>query len=149
VDRLRPLEDGRAELGLGTASGPETIVTADMVIAATGFVPGWQGHDLLGNLVREHEVRTHHGHLILADDCSVPDLSLPGSVLSVAGPAAAWAFPAADSFAGMKYAARRFATYAVGSPISTPRRLLGWPAMVRQGWPYRRETRRSETCASP
>lgn len=149
VDRVSRVEDGRVEMRLHSRSGPDSSITVDMVVAATGFLSGWEEHELLRTLVHEHALATYQDHLVLADDCSVPGLSQPGSVLSIAGPAAAWAYPAADSFAGMKYTARRFAAHAAGRPSSAPRRLMSWPAMVWNGWPYRGQKERSRVCASP
>lgn len=132
--------------------GMETL-QADMVIAATGFASGWRKYDVLRALVSEYGLQTQDSHLMLADDCSVPGLSTDRSVLSVTGPAARWAFPAADSFAGMKYAARRFTRQALDEPRSGMHGLSAWWDMVRGGWPYGKDPTETEggsaACASP
>ena len=47
---------------------------------------------------------------MLAPDSTVPALTDDRRTLSIAGVAAQWAFPAADTIAGAKYAARAFST---------------------------------------
>jgi choline dehydrogenase-like flavoprotein len=50
-----------------------------------------------------------HGRWItLAADSTVPTLTDESRTLSIAGVAGQWAFPAADTIAGAKYAARAF-----------------------------------------
>ena len=78
------------------------------VIAATGFRRGWMNDPLLARLVREHDLATHDGWVVLADDSTVPGLTDERRTLAVAGAAGQWAFPAADTIAGAKYAARGF-----------------------------------------
>jgi hypothetical protein len=46
----------------------------------------------------------------------VPSLTDERRTLALAGVPAQWAFPAADTVAGMKYAARRFAKKVVACP---------------------------------
>jgi hypothetical protein len=132
--------------------GAETL-QVDLVVAATGFTSGWQKYDVVRTLVGEYGLETRDGHLVLADDCSVPTLSTNRSVLSITGPLARWAFPAADSFAGMKYVARRFAGHALDDPPGGLRRLSAWWDMVRGGWPYGEDRTVSEegsaACATP
>jgi hypothetical protein len=81
---------------------------AAQVICATGFRRGYRNDELLERLVGEHELRTHGGWISLDDDSTVPQLTDPSRTLSLAGVAAQWAFPAADTIAGAKYAARAF-----------------------------------------
>jgi hypothetical protein len=50
----------------------------------------------------------HDRWLVLASDSTVPELTDDRRTLSVGGVAGQWAFPAADTIAGAKYAARRF-----------------------------------------
>jgi hypothetical protein len=45
---------------------------------------------------------------VLADDSTVPSLTDDKRTLALAGVAAQWAFPAADTIAGAKYAARAY-----------------------------------------
>ena len=79
------------------------------VIAATGFRKGWQEDPLLADLVESHGLETHDRFLVLTADSTVSALTGDGRTLSVAGVAGQWAFPAADTIAGAKYAARAFA----------------------------------------
>jgi hypothetical protein len=79
------------------------------VIAATGFLKGWREDMLLADLVEAHRLETHDRFLALAADSTVPALTDERRTLSVAGVAGQWAFPAADTIAGAKYAARAFA----------------------------------------
>ncbi|HEU5361716.1 MAG TPA: hypothetical protein VFU56_00175 [Gaiellaceae bacterium] len=79
------------------------------VIAATGFLKGWQEDMLLADLVETHRVETHDRFIALDPDSTVPALTNERRTLSLAGVAGQWAFPAADTIAGAKYAARAFA----------------------------------------
>jgi hypothetical protein len=78
------------------------------VIAATGFRKGWREDAVLADLVATHDLATHDRLLDLAPDSTVPTLTDDRRTLSIAGVAARWAFPAADTIAGAKYAARAF-----------------------------------------
>ena len=79
------------------------------VICATGFRRGFENDPLLGRLVEDHELETADRWLVLAPDSTVPSLTDETRTLAVAGVPAQWAFPAADTLAGAKYVARRFA----------------------------------------
>jgi hypothetical protein len=81
---------------------------ADQVICATGFKRGFEHDPLLARLVAEHELETADRWIVLAPDSTVPALTDDRRTLALAGAQAQWAFPAADTLAGMKYAARRF-----------------------------------------
>jgi cation diffusion facilitator CzcD-associated flavoprotein CzcO len=81
---------------------------AAQVICATGFRRGFRHDPLLERLAGEHDLRTHERWLVLGDDSTVPQLTDARCTLSLAGVAAQWAFPAADTIAGAKYAARPF-----------------------------------------
>ena len=81
---------------------------AEQVIAATGFKHGYEHDALLRTLVEEHGLETAGGWLVLAPDSTVPALTDGERTLGVAGVQAQWAFPAADTIAGAKYAARGF-----------------------------------------
>ena len=81
---------------------------ADQVICATGFLRGFRHDPLLARLVEENDLETTDGWIILAPDCTVPALTDGERTLAFAGAPAQWAFPAADTLAGAKYAARRF-----------------------------------------
>jgi hypothetical protein len=79
------------------------------VIAATGFLKGWREDMLLADLVEAHGLETHDRFLVLAADSTGPALTDDRRTLSVAAVPGQWAFPAADTIAGAKYAARAFA----------------------------------------
>jgi hypothetical protein len=78
------------------------------VIAATGFRKGFAEDPLLVSLVAQHELETHDRFIALSPDSTVPGLTDEQRTLSLAGIAGQWAFPAADTIAGAKYAARAF-----------------------------------------
>jgi cation diffusion facilitator CzcD-associated flavoprotein CzcO len=78
------------------------------VICATGFRRGFRHDPLLARLVAEHDLETADAWLVLDSDSAVPGLSDPTRTLAVAGAAAQWAFPAADTLAGARYAGHRF-----------------------------------------
>jgi len=78
------------------------------VICATGFLQGFQNDPLLARLVEDHGLETAEGWIVLAPDSTVPTLTDATRTLAVAGAPAQWAFPAADTLAGARYAAHRF-----------------------------------------
>jgi cation diffusion facilitator CzcD-associated flavoprotein CzcO len=80
----------------------------EQIICATGFRRGF-GHDpLLAQLVADNELETAEGWIVLTPDSTVPGLTDETRTLSLAGVPGQWAFPAADTLMGAKYAARRF-----------------------------------------
>ncbi|MDP9337167.1 MAG: hypothetical protein M3Q30_28160, partial [Actinomycetota bacterium] len=81
---------------------------AAQVICATGFRRGFAHDELLGRLVAEHELETANRWIVLAPDSTVPALTDQSRTLALAGVHAQWAFPAADTLVGAKYAARGF-----------------------------------------
>ena len=81
---------------------------AEQVICATGFRRGFRHDPLLRALVHDHGLETEDHWIVLADDCAVPALTDARRTLSLAGVPSQWAYPAADTLVGMKYAARRF-----------------------------------------
>jgi cation diffusion facilitator CzcD-associated flavoprotein CzcO len=81
---------------------------AEQVICATGFRRGFEHDPLLARLVAEHGLETEGGCIVLAPDSTVPALTDTTSTLALAGAPAQWAYPAADTLVGAKYAARRF-----------------------------------------
>jgi hypothetical protein len=83
--------------------------SAEQVICATGFLRGFRHDPLLSRLVDEHGSATHDRWILLSPDSSVPALTDSHRTLSLSGVHAQWAFPAADTIAGAKYAARAFA----------------------------------------
>jgi len=78
------------------------------VICATGFLRGFRNDPLLADLVDAHDLETHEEWIVLAPDSTVPALTDERRTLALAGVAGQWAFPAADTIAGAKYAARAF-----------------------------------------
>ena len=78
------------------------------VICATGFRRGFRHDRLLSRLVVDHDLETAADWLVLAPDSTVPGLTDATRTLAVAGAPAQWAFPAADTLAGARYAAHGF-----------------------------------------
>jgi hypothetical protein len=78
------------------------------VICATGFRRGFRHDPLLTQLVAEHDLATADDWLVLDPDSTVPGLSDAGRTLALAGAPAQWAFPAADTLAGARFAAHGF-----------------------------------------
>jgi len=78
------------------------------IVCATGFKRGVSESPVLAQLAGDNDLPTHGPWLELAPDCTVPRLTDPERTLAVAGAAAQWAYPAADTLAGAKYAARGF-----------------------------------------
>jgi cation diffusion facilitator CzcD-associated flavoprotein CzcO len=78
------------------------------VICATGFRRGFEHDPLLAALVEEHGLETVELWIVLAPDCTVPALTDATRTLSLAGVPGQWAFPAADTLAGARYAAHGF-----------------------------------------
>ena len=72
------------------------------------FRRGFRRQPLLARLADDHRLETYAGWLVLAPDCTVPALTDEGRTLAVAGVAAQWAYPAADTLMGAKYAAHGF-----------------------------------------
>jgi cation diffusion facilitator CzcD-associated flavoprotein CzcO len=105
-----PVERAAREGRFSVASEVDGAVRgAGQVIAATGFRRGFAHDPLLRDLVEAHGLATHDRWLVLAPDSTVPALTDATRTLAVAGVAGQWAYPAADTLVGMKYAARRFA----------------------------------------
>jgi cation diffusion facilitator CzcD-associated flavoprotein CzcO len=86
----------------------EALDGADQVVCATGFLRGFRHDPLLVRLVADAGLETHEDWIVLAPDATVPALTDETRTLALAGVPAQWAFPAADTLAGAKYAARRF-----------------------------------------
>jgi cation diffusion facilitator CzcD-associated flavoprotein CzcO len=89
---------------------------AAQVICATGFKRGFTHDPLLVRLVAEHGLETEQRWIVLADDSTVPTLTDRSRTLALAGVPAQWAYPAADTLVGMKFAARRFARRVAACP---------------------------------
>lgn len=100
-----PLERARRD---GRFQVAAELNGAEQVICATGFERGFARDPLLARLVAEHGLETVEGWIVLAPDSTVTALTDTGRTLALAGAPAQWAFPAADTLVGAKYAARRF-----------------------------------------
>jgi cation diffusion facilitator CzcD-associated flavoprotein CzcO len=86
----------------------ESVNGTEQVICATGFRRGFERDPLLARLVAEHGLETAGTWIVLAPDSTVAGVSDRTRTLSIGGAPAQWAFPAADTLAGAKYAARAF-----------------------------------------
>jgi cation diffusion facilitator CzcD-associated flavoprotein CzcO len=85
-----------------------TVNGADQVICATGFLRGYRHDALLGRLVDEHELATADRWIVLNADSTVPGLTNESRTLALSGVSAQWAYPAADTLMGARYAAHGF-----------------------------------------
>jgi cation diffusion facilitator CzcD-associated flavoprotein CzcO len=81
---------------------------SEQIICATGFKRGFRHDALLARLVGDHDLQTAEGWIVLTPDSTIPGLTDETRTLSLAGVPGQWAFPAADTLMGAKYAARRF-----------------------------------------
>jgi hypothetical protein len=81
---------------------------ADQVICATGFLRGFRHDPLLAPLVADHELETADDWVVLAPDSTVPALTDESRTLAIGGVAGQWAYPAADTLMGARYAAHGF-----------------------------------------
>jgi cation diffusion facilitator CzcD-associated flavoprotein CzcO len=81
---------------------------ASQIVCATGFRRGFPHDPLLADLVATHGLETVEGWIALAPDSTVPCLTDSWRTLALAGAPAQWAFPAADTLAGARYAAHGF-----------------------------------------
>lgn len=105
-DSLQGIEESpQGSLKLTLASG--ATLETDSLICATGFQIAPQAYPLIENLLRTYEARTESGNLFVTDDFNLTPLSREKSVCGVMGALARWALPIADTFVGIKYAARR------------------------------------------
>jgi len=99
-------------LGLAELEGrfrvEQSVNGSAQVICATGFRCGFDEDPLLARLVGEHGLETSDAWIVLAPDASVPALTDETRTLTLAGAAAQWAYPAADTLAGARYVAHRF-----------------------------------------
>jgi len=95
-------------LARGRFSVESRVNGADQVICATGFLRGFRHDPLLARLVAVHELETASGWIALAPDSTVPALTDESRTLAIAGVAAQWAYPAADTLMGARYAAHGF-----------------------------------------
>lgn len=94
----------------------DAVNGARQIVCATGFKRGFQHDPLLARLVDEHGLETVDGWIVLSGDGTIPALSDATRTLSLAGVAAQWAFPAADTLAGARYVAHAFLRRVVSCP---------------------------------
>ncbi len=102
------MADGRFRVVRAGSDAAQTSQACEQVICATGFEHGWTRDPLLADLVERAGLATHGDWIVLAPDSTIPDLTDETRTLSIAGVAGRWAFPAADTIAGAKYAAHGF-----------------------------------------
>ncbi len=100
-----PLERARRE---GRFCVEPRVDAEPQVICATGFRRGYAQNPLLARIVSEHRLDVHETWIALAPDCTVPAVTSAERTLALAGAPAQWAYPAADTLVGAKYAARSF-----------------------------------------
>jgi cation diffusion facilitator CzcD-associated flavoprotein CzcO len=105
ADWDEPLKRAEAEGRFRVERSPNG---SEQVIAATGFKRGFRHDPLLADLVTAHDLPTHDRWIEVDADSTVASLTDESQTLSIAGVAGQWAFPAADTIAGAKYAARAF-----------------------------------------
>lgn len=82
---------------------------AAQVVCATGFRRGVEHDPLLEPLAAGHGLPVVDGRLVLAPDATVPALTDATRTLALAGVAAQWAYPAADTLMGARFVAHAFA----------------------------------------
>ena len=108
----RPLvsaaSEGRLTILRRRSEEAQTWPSDLQVICATGFRKGYRHDPLLSDLVDSHELPTHEHWIVLDPDSTIATLTDDTRTLALAGVAAQWAFPAADTIAGAKFAARAF-----------------------------------------
>ena len=105
---VRAASEGRLTILRRGSEEAQTWPPDLQVICATGFRKGYRHDPLLADLVEAHELATHDHWILLDPDSTVPTLTDDTRTLALTGVAAQWAFPAADTIAGAKYAARAF-----------------------------------------
>lgn len=84
-------------------------IEVDKLVCATGFITSALSYPLVTQMVATYDLPTIGGHLAVSDAFTLPSLSQQDSICGVVGALARWALPVADTFAGIKYAARRLA----------------------------------------
>jgi hypothetical protein len=103
-----PLDRAMATAQFRVSDSNQINAWAEQVICATGFLRGFAQDGLLADLVESHGLETYENWIVLEPDSTVPALTDERRTLTLAGVAAQWAFPAADTISGAKYAARAF-----------------------------------------
>lgn len=141
-------QDGGMDVAIESSDGVSTC-RVDGVIAATGFQSGWKAHPLLRDLVGDFALDTQGDFVVLNEDCTVPLPAGLGATVTLSGPLARWVFPPADSFAGMKYVARRFANTVFAARAGLAPGPLAWVRLVYAGAPRHAWGLEPGVCASP
>jgi cation diffusion facilitator CzcD-associated flavoprotein CzcO len=100
-----PIEDASRE---GRFRVESSLNGSAQVICATGFRRGWRHDPLLTQLVADHDLATAENWIVVDSDSTVPGLTDATRTLALAGAPAQWAFPAADTLAGARYAGHCF-----------------------------------------
>jgi cation diffusion facilitator CzcD-associated flavoprotein CzcO len=100
-----PLEQASRE---GRFRVESSLNGSAQVICATGFLRGWRHDPLLSRLVADHDLATADDWIVVDPDSTVPALSDATRTLALAGAPGQWAFPAADTLAGARYAGHWF-----------------------------------------
>ena len=96
----------RLKLYDGTDAG---WIDATGVVSATGFVKSPLALPVVRRLAQTYDVPIEHDRVRLATNCGVPPLDRPESRLAMMGLVSNTIIPNADTIAGLKYQARRFA----------------------------------------
>lgn len=109
VVHLEETEQEQSERRLRVKLASGEVLEADHLVCATGFVADAAAHPLVAALAACQGVQVVDGRLLVSDTFSLAQLNCQGQVCGVVGALARWALPIADTFAGMKYAARRLA----------------------------------------
>ena len=102
IQSILPTSDG---LCVQLTDGSQ--IHANRLICATGFDANPCAHPLVARLIHKQSVSLIHGFLTVANDFTLTPLSRQDSIVGVIGSLARFALPVADTFAGLKYAARR------------------------------------------
>lgn len=95
------------------------VITADHVIAATGFRP-IATNPLWANLIEKFNIPLVGSSLVIDTMFRIAPLSTEHSQAAVIGPASEWAIPCADSFGGMKIVAHQIADNLLGKERLKP-----------------------------
>ncbi len=85
----------------------------DQVVVATGFMPV-NTHPLWQRLIKDFAIPLVDKYIAVRDDFCIDQMTTPGSMAMVIGPAALWALPSSDSLGGMKIIAHANADNILG-----------------------------------
>jgi hypothetical protein len=108
IGKLERVQQGQAEsLTLHLTDG--SLIEGERLVCSTGLQHHLHAHPLLAQLIADYPLPMSGGHLLVADDFTLPPLSRPESLCLVVGSLARYALPVSETFFGMKYTARRIA----------------------------------------